>query len=98
MSGRKESSKVVKIDGSWTLASDWDGGGRPEAESPCTLPFVAADSLAESQADCSAEIDDLDFFGCGELEGESGRFSGREKALLSVSVAEVAELDMRRES
>lgn len=33
--------------------------------------------------------------GCGELEGDKGRFSGREAALLSVS-AETVELDIRR--
>jgi hypothetical protein len=44
-------------------------------------------------------MEGLDFFGCGESEADNGRFSGRESALLlSVSVAEVAELDMRRES
>jgi hypothetical protein len=42
--------------------------------------------------------EDLDFFGWGELDGDEGRLSRRERALLSVSDADVAELDMRRES
>lgn len=70
------------MEGSWTFDSPSSDG---------------LSSLEEFQLSCSKVF--LDFFACGdESEGVSARFSPRVATLLSVSVVDVPELDMRRES
>lgn len=64
---------------------------------PSTEDLSSADVESTSQLLLLLFSEGRDFFGCGESEGVRERFSPRDKMLLSVSAADVAELDMRRE-
>jgi hypothetical protein len=78
-SWRKGSSKVVKIDGKDTLELSESNFSE------------SVDDWSRLQLACSRRT----FLASGEVGGESCRFSGRETMLLSVSAAEVPELDIR---
>jgi len=86
---RKESSKVVKMEGSCTF------GCSRLASNGFSSSFCCAGTLVVSQVHCSPELLVRAFFDCGESEGVNGLFSPRDTVLLSVSAADVAELDIR---
>jgi hypothetical protein len=82
-SWRKGSSKVVKMDGKDTLELSESNLSESVA--------VVDEDWSMFQSACSRRT----FLESGEGGGDRGRFSGRETMLLSVSAAEVPELDMR---